>query len=314
MKKRTLIGLTLPMIMTAGTMGLAEMIYRYAFKRINYIPAATGEMAQYADRYYSEVDWVQNQRPVVWHLDTFDGHRVSALWLEHPGSKRAVIIGHGYKGTGITMSNYAHLFYDMGFSVLMPDDRGHGVSDGDYISFGWLDRRDYLDWLHRMVEALGPDCELLLFGTSMGGATVCLVAGESTLPHQVRAIVEDCGYSSLDGELTYLMRRLFRLPREPLVPLASFINYRRLGFRIEQVDVAAALRKNTRPLLVIHGAEDVYVPTWMGPVNYRASQGPKALWLVPHAQHAESYWIDPAAYRAHIEKFIAPYFSPVANA
>ncbi|WP_461215802.1 alpha/beta hydrolase [Lacticaseibacillus sp. GG6-2] len=309
MKKSRLIGMTTPLLLTAGTLAAAEKLYTYAFKRINYVPDASDAMQKYATDYYYHVDWVENQHPDVWHIDTPDDQHLSGLWLEHPNSKKAVIIGHGYKGTGITMSNYAHMFYDMGFSVLLPDDRGHGQSDGTYISFGWLDRLDYLQWLRQMVAYLGDDCELLLFGTSMGGATVSLVAGEPTLPKQVRAIVEDCGYNSLNAELAYLMKKLFHMPDKPLVPLASFINYRRLGFRIGRVDVEAALRRNHLPLLVIHGQKDVYVPTWMGKQNYAASAGPKALWLVPDAIHAESYWVDPQAYQDHISKFIAPYFT-----
>lgn len=299
-----------PLLLTAGTMAAAEKLYTFAFKRINYVPDASDAMQKYATEYYQHVDWVANNPHLeVWHLTATDGKRLAALWLPHPGSKKAVIISHGYKGTGITMSNYAHLFYDMGYSVLLPDDRGHGQSDGQYISFGWLDRVDYLGWLDQMIDRLGTDCELLLFGTSMGAATVCLVAGEKNLPSQVKAIVADCGYSSLDEELSYLLKRLFHLPRIPLVPLASFINYRRLGFGIGQVNVKAALRRNHLPLFVIHGAKDVYVPTRMGLTNYRASAGDKALWIVPGAIHAESYWVDPAAYQAHIAKFLAPYFA-----
>lgn len=309
MKKSRLIGMTTPLLLTAGTLAAAEKLYTYAFKRINYVPDASDEMQKYATDYYYHVDWVEHQHPAVWHLDTPDDQHLAGLWLEHPNSNKAVIVGHGYKGTGITMSNYAHMFYDMGFSVLLPDDRGHGQSDGTYISFGWLDRLDYLQWLQQIITHLGDDCELLMFGTSMGGATVSLVAGEPTLPKQVRAIVEDCGYNSLNDELTYLMKKLFHMPAVPLVPLASFINYRRLGFRVGRVDVEAALRRNHRPLLVIHGQNDVYVPTWMGKRNYAASAGPKALWLVPNAIHAESYWVDPQAYRDHIATFIAPYFS-----
>ena len=47
----------------------------------------------------------------------------------------------------------------------------------------------------------------------------------------------------------------------------------------------------------------------MGQENLKASAWPKALWLVPDAIHAESYWVDPVAYATHIRDFIAPYFS-----
>ena len=309
MKQSHLIGLATPLLLSAGTLATAERFYQYAFRRINYIPDARSSMQKYASSYYRHVHWVESQRHIeAWHMTAPDNQRLEALWLPHPGSQKAVIIGHGYKGTGITMSNFAHMFYDLGFNVLLPDDRGHGESDGEYISFGWLDRLDYLGWLQRILDRLGNDAQLLLFGTSMGGATVSLVAGEPSLPKQVKAVIEDCGYTDVETELAYLLKKQFHLPPLPLVPLASFINYRRLGYPLRVVNVRQALTQNRLPLLVIHGAEDVYVPTKMGRENYAASAGPKALWIVPGAAHAESYWINPAAYQAHVKRFLDIFF------
>ena len=143
MKQSHLIGLATPLLLSAGTLATAESFYQYAFRRINYIPDARRSMQKYAASYYRHVHWVESQANIeAWHMTAPDNQRLEALWLPHPGSKKAVIVGHGYKGTGITMSNFAHMFYDLGFNVLLPDDRGHGESDGQYISFGWLDRLD----------------------------------------------------------------------------------------------------------------------------------------------------------------------------
>lgn len=309
MKQSHLIGLATPLLLSAGTLATAESFYQYAFRRINYIPDARRSMQKYAASYYRHVHWVESQANIeAWHMTAPDNQRLEALWLPHPGSKKAVIVGHGYKGTGITMSNFAHMFYDLGFNVLLPDDRGHGESDGQYISFGWLDRLDYLGWLQRIIDRIGADSQLLLFGTSMGGATVSLVAGEPSLPKQVKAVIEDCDYTDVETELAYLLKKQFHLPPMPLVPLASFLNYRRLGYPLRVVNVRQALTRNHLPLLVIHGAEDVYVPTKMGRQNYAASAGPKALWIVPGAAHAESYWINPEAYQAHVKRFLDIFF------
>lgn len=42
--------------------------------------------------------------------------------------------------------------------------------------------------------------------------------------------------------------------------------------------------------------------------NYQATNAPKELWIVDHASHAESFWLDPTAYRAHIQAFLNKYF------
>lgn len=107
---------------------------------------------------------------------------MSAYFIPADDSTKAVIISHGYKGNGETMANYAKMFHELGFNVLLPDDRGHGQSAGRYISFGWLDRLDYLTWLNWLIKRLGAQTKLLLFGVSMGGATVEMLSGEDLPP------------------------------------------------------------------------------------------------------------------------------------
>lgn len=47
---------------------------------------------------------------------------------------------------------FADYFYSLGYDVLVPDNRGHGKSEGDYIGFGWLDRLDYVKWIDQIIE------------------------------------------------------------------------------------------------------------------------------------------------------------------
>ena len=84
---------------------------------------------------------------------------------------------------------------EMGFTVLMPGLRGHGESTGHYIGMGWHNRLDMLRWIDEIVRD-DPEAEIVLFGISMGGATVMMTSGEA-LPPNVKVIVEDCGYTSV---------------------------------------------------------------------------------------------------------------------
>ncbi|MEI3599645.1 MULTISPECIES: hypothetical protein [unclassified Oceanobacillus] len=38
------------------------------------------------------------------------------------------------------MGKLTKFYYDRGFDILLPDARGHGESDGDYMGYGWHDR------------------------------------------------------------------------------------------------------------------------------------------------------------------------------
>lgn len=295
----------------AGSFVLSEYFFKVAFRRVNYVPETSKEKQKYADEYWRYVHWFKDVSKEHWTFRAKDGDgQMSAYFIPAADGNRdkAVIISHGYKGNGETMANYAKMFYQLGFNVLLPDDRAHGKSAGKYISFGWLDRLDYLEWLRRLIKRLGEQTRIVLFGVSMGGATVEMLSGEK-LPDQVKCIIADCGYSSIKEELAYLLKKQYHLPEYPIYPLVSTISRHRLGFYLGDVSSKEQLAKNKRPIFFIHGENDTYVPSYMALENYAATHAPKELWLVDKATHAESFWIDPQAYQDHIVQFLDKYFA-----
>lgn len=78
-----------------------------------------------------------------------------------------VIAVHGYAGEGIQMGTFAQKFYDMGYNILIPDARGLGGSEGDYIGMGWHDRLDIVSWIDYLVSKYS-DSQIILYGISMG--------------------------------------------------------------------------------------------------------------------------------------------------
>lgn len=308
MKKTVTLGLPLAAVAT-GALYVSHYLFNIAFKRVNYVPETSKEKQKYAQQYYDDVDWFKQIPQETWYLNKNDPHkRLVATFIQHPGHlKKTVIISHGYKGNRETMSSYAKMFYNLGFNILMPDDRAHGDSAGKYINFGWLDRLDYMSWINKLIDIKGEDEKILLFGVSMGGATMEMLSGEN-LPTQVKAIIADCGYSSIKEEMTYLLKEQYHLPEYPIEPMVSTINRRRLGFYLSDVSSMEQLKKNRRPILFIHGGKDTYVPVRMAYENYRATKAPKQLWIVKNATHAESFWYNPAAYQARVSTFLKTYF------
>lgn len=308
-KGRMAAAIALPVITVTGLLDVSERLYNFVFDRVDEVPATSADKQKYAQQYYDYVDWLHTQPTRTWYLNPNTDNQLAATYVPAAkATKDVVIIAHGYKGNGETMANYAKMFHDLGFNVLLPDSRAHGQSTGKYITFGWLDRLDYLDWLNKIIEAVGNDCRIILFGVSMGGATVEMLSGEQ-LPPQVKVIIADCGYSNINSELTYLLKRLYHLPKYPLLPTVSMINKRRQGFNLKQVSSIEQLQKNHLPIFFIHGEKDTYVPTEMVEENYAATAGPKEKWIVKDATHAESFWIDPKAYQAHVTDFLNRYFN-----
>lgn len=264
-----------------------------------------------SDPLYQQKRWFQQATKQKWTMTAADGQtRLVAAYLPaaQPTTK-SVIILHGFMQNKESMGAYAALFHQLGYNVLLPDARAHGQSQGHYIGYGWPERYDVRKWAKRLIRDRGPKSQIVIFGVSMGGATTMMTSGLQ-LPAQVKALVADCGYSSLQAELDYQAGHLYHLPmlvRIPVEGALSVINRVANGFFTQSASSTRALHHNHRPLLLIHGAADDFVPTKMVWQNYRATQGPKQIWVVPHAGHAKAYATSPAAYRAHLQAFLAHY-------
>ncbi|MGL9893204.1 MULTISPECIES: alpha/beta hydrolase [Enterococcus] len=241
-----------------------------------------------------------------WQQTSADGLKLSAIYLPATDSHKTAIVAHGYMGNAETMANYAKMFHDLGYNVLVPDARGHGKSEGDYIGFGWHERKDYVKWIDQVLETNGQSEEIVLYGISMGAATVMMTSGEP-LPTNVKAIIEDCGYSSVNEELAYQLNELFSLPPFPLIQVTSLMTKIRAGYFFGEADAIKQLEKNQLPMLFIHGDADTFVPYEMLDKVYQATNGPKEKYIVPGAEHAKAYSIDPENYQKTVSSFLEKY-------
>ena len=74
----------------------------------------------------------------------------------------------------------------------------------------------------------------MLYGVSMGAATVMMASGEADLPVQVRCVIEDCGYTSVWDEFSGQLKELFGLPPFPVLNAADLVCRIRAGYSITE--------------------------------------------------------------------------------
>lgn len=242
-------------------------------------------------------------------IQSEDKLQLKAKWLTHQKKdNKTVIIAHGYMSEGLAMGDYAKYFYESGYDVLVPDNRGHGQSEGKYTGFGWLDRKDYVKWIDEVLKKQGAQEEIVLFGVSMGASTVMMTSGEK-LPPQVKAVIADCGYDTVQNELSFQIDDMFGLPTFPLIPLTSVYTKIRAGYSFKEASAVDQLKKNKLPLLLIHGDKDDFVPTKFVYNLEKATSGPKEVVIFKGAKHATSYYSNPQKYEKTIGDFLKKYIN-----
>ncbi len=247
--------------------------------------------------------WLDENSEDRW-LTSQDGLKLHALYLAQPQpSHKYAVLCHGYGSIPQYMGRSAVQFYDMGYNILAPAARAHELSEGRYVSMGWLERKDIADWVGALVEQ-DPEAQIVLYGISMGGATVMMTAGEE-LPANVKCVVEDCGYSSVWDEFAGQLRELFNLPTFPVLDAASLVTQARAGFGFKEASAVEQLKKTALPVLFIHGEEDTFVPYYMLDLVYDACASPEKERLsIPGAAHGEASWEDPELYWSTVEAFL----------
>ncbi|GCF10441.1 alpha/beta hydrolase [Dictyobacter arantiisoli] len=254
----------------------------------------------------AEPAWVDAQSFEIIELLSYDGLLLKGYYLPALSpTNKTVILAHGYTGTAKeNMGSLAHFYHEkFGYNILMPDARGHGISEGNYIGFGWHERKDYLKWIALLIQRVGEDAQIVLHGISMGGATVLMTSGEQ-LPPQVKCVVADCGYTSAEDILSYQVKRMYHLPPFPFVHLTSLVCKLKAGYFFSEASALKQVEHAQRPILFIHGAEDTFVPTEMVHRLYNQCPQYKELLVIPAAGHGTAYSTDSVTYIQQVDTFV----------
>lgn len=251
-----------------------------------------------------EKRWIaQNSEDL--YITSEDGLRLHAHLKENPDADgKYALLCHGGSSNATTMEAYAKKLYEMGFSLLCPNARAHGKSEGDVRGMGYLERRDNVLWINEIVKN-DPSAQILLFGVSVGGSTVLFTSGEKDLPENVKAVISDCGFTTVYEEYGNVIRRFVPfLPDFPVVDSMSVVCKIRGGYSFRKASCVEAVKRSVTPTLFIHGSEDTRIPVSMLHTLYDNAACPKEKLIIEGAEHANSHAVNPELYWSTVSEFI----------
>jgi hypothetical protein len=213
---------------------------------------------------------------------------------------------HGIADSRLGAAGFAPMFLAAGYSVLLPDSRGHGRSGGELVTFGLLEKHDVLDWVHWMRQ---QGCAATYgLGESLGASILIQAAA---VEPAFRAVAAESAFANLSAAGEIRVRRLLPLPdaiagRTSWLLVAGGLAYARVlyGLDFRQVAPVEAIRQTRTPILLIHGIEDRRTPCWHS--ERLAQANPSAvLWLVPNAGHVSASSADPQSFRQRVLDWFA---------
>lgn len=294
--------------MAAVTAAATGAVFRFTFffskKQRENIAFPEGE--QYKPYLEASKELIRRLRELPFEevqIRSDDGLKLRGKYYHMADGAPLEILFHGYHG--MAERDFCGGFWlarEAGHNILLIDERAHGKSEGNVITFGVKERYDCRAWVRYALERFGTEVRIVLVGVSMGAATV-LMASDLDLPENVKGIIADCGYSSPKAIVRKVARDK-KLPVRALYPLARLGAWLAGGFDLEESSAVESLRNCRIPVLFIHGEDDRFVPCEMSRENYEACASEKTLFTVPGAGHTLCYMVDTEGYKRTVRGFL----------
>lgn len=214
-------------------------------------------------------------------------------WFMRPQETNgnAVILLHGVSDNRLGMYGYGRWLLQNHYSVLLPDARHHGNSEG-LTTYGIKEANDIHQWVDWIEANEHPHCVYGL-GESMGAAELL-----QSLPREPRfcAVIAESPFASF-REVAYarfgrqfhtgpwLGRTFFR----PTVDAGFFYVRFRYGLNMEDASPEQAVAKTRVPVLLIHGFNDRNIPPYHSDLIEARNPKSVVVWKVPGAAHTGAY-------------------------
>ena len=223
-------------------------------------------------------------------------------WYFAAGPECVIVVSGGEQNRADPVTDTLGLAADLvksGYAVLLFDLRGRGESagQGSILPHNDRDVGGAVDFVRRRGHE-----DVKIIGFSSGAAAALLFASAES----VTAVVSDsCFASAREAFVRELAKRgCPRVLAQVLSPGVSSMG--RLVHGLKLMDPEAMAAQVTCPVFFIHGQRDSGVPVGDAYRLFQARRNPSnLLWVVPGAEHTQSYRMLPDEYVSRVVGFFA---------
>lgn len=224
---------------------------------------------------------------------TYKGLMIKGWYIEGK-TKDCILLAPGKGSNRWDVLQYAPFLHQAGYSVLLFDPQGTGLSQGQKYGFGYFESRDLIKAIDYLKSSHQTE-DIGILGRS-AGATAAILA--SLDDPRIKAIVADSAFANLKKASASYKRYGQDLIFQILFPIYTVCAKMMLGVDVNaQTDLTNKIQDLNKPILFIHGRKDKVIHPSNSELLYSLAPEPKEIWLVSGADHVQAYSQKPNLYR-----------------
>lgn len=234
---------------------------------------------------------------------TSDGVKIAG-WFIHSSEEQAkgtVILIHGIGGFKESLLHRAKVFSTYGYHTVLFDLRAHGMSGGDFCTYGFHEKDD----INQIVDSITKKTNGLaigICGSSLGGAIAyqCL-SNDSRLKF---GIIEST-FDDLRNVVREYTSRFIGFRFDLVSDFGLWRAGVEGGFNPDEISPMTSAQVIEVPMFVAHGNKDMHIPIQYGRRNFDALKSTnKTFYEVAGAGHNDLGLIGGVDYEQALKKFL----------
>ena len=253
---------------------------------------------------HESLDEIRRKPHEILEINSQDNLKLKAIYYPNATSTPiTVICVHGYTSHAEREWAFPGLFYlSLGYNVLIPYQRAHGLSEGKYISLGALEHLDMMDWVKKVNER-NPNGKIIIHGLSMGGGIVLDLSQKKM--ENVQCLIADAPCDSIEGMFQGISQEQFKTNAEKIASYAAKRFQKAFGYDVRAFERIETVAKSQYPILLSAGSnehlEDLFEA--IKKENPRETD----IIILPGCHHGNGMYKQTELYQDAIRKFIEKY-------
>lgn len=212
-----------------------------------------------------------------------------------------VIFIHGYTSHAEREWAVPGLFYlSIGFNVIIPYQRAHGLSEGKYISFGAMEKFDMLGWIDFAKKAF-PDCPTVIHGLSMGGGIALQLCDAENA--DIKGVIADGPSFGIKYTFKHISASFGEKHKNAIYDHLNDIFFKTFGVQASVTDVENHVRQSNCPILLTAGSMENREDNFKGLESICPK--PVKIVILPGCNHGNGMYKQTELFQSEIKAFLS---------